>query len=447
MSSATPILTLASRTPNWKWWVCGLLLLATMVNYMDRVTLNVLGSDIRKDLGFRIDDYGRTESAFALAFAVGALVMGWVVDRWNVFWVYPLAVLAWSAAGFATGFVNGLTGLIACRVLLGLAESANWPCALRTTQRILSPAERTMGNSILQSGAALGAIVTPLIVYFLFDESIPSTWRHTFWAVGGCGMLWVVLWWSLVRKQDLALPSVTDDKPTAVPEPIFPALPRRVFVRRLCALMVLVVAVNLSWHFFRAWLPLFLREHHHYSAKAVSIFTSFYYVATDLGSLAAGFLTLYLGWRGFSVHRSRVIVFVGCALLAALSVVAAYLPKGPLLLGVLMVVGFGALGVFPTYYSFSQELTVRHQGKVTGFLGCGNWLAMAALHEIAGKWIERTSSYTEGIALAGLAPLGGILIFGLIWGKAEVTVPAPAPLAASPTEDAKPQAAGVISGS
>jgi ACS family hexuronate transporter-like MFS transporter len=428
MPAAVPNLTLPTRPNAWKWWVCGLLLLATTVNYMDRVTINVLGPYIRKDLGFTVEHYGYLESAFAIAFALSSLLLGFVVDRWNVYWVYPAAVLAWSAAGFATGFAGGFATLLACRFLLGLAEGANWPCALRTTQRILPPAERAMGNGLLQSGAALGAFLTPLVVLVLFDERVLSTWRYTFWAVGGCGALWVIAWWSVLRRQDLALPSATTGAPEAFRDPPRPALPTSLIVRRFAALIVLVVAINLSWHFFRAWLPLFLHEHHHYSADDIFVFTACYYVATDLGSLSAGFLTLRLARRGLSVHRSRLLAYVGFALLTTLSIVASVLPRGPLLLGVLLVVGFGALGVFPNYYSFSQDLTTRHQGKVTGTLGCCCWLAMAALHAIVGRWVERTGSYAEGVALAGLAPLAGILIFVALWGKTPA-VPATEPTA------------------
>src|SRR3954447_4473265 len=87
------------RTRPWRWWVCCLLLLATMINYMDRLTLNLLATAIQNDLGFDDLGYARIEVAFALAFCAGALGFGFLVDRWNVFWVYPLAVIAWSAAG------------------------------------------------------------------------------------------------------------------------------------------------------------------------------------------------------------------------------------------------------------------------------------------------------------------------------------------------------------
>src|SRR5262249_4691888 len=200
MPPAVPDLRLPERSRAWRWWVCCLLLLATMVNYMDRMTINQLSPTILADLKMTEVEYGRLEAGFGFAFAVGALRFGFMVDRWNVFWVYPLAVIIWSAAGFCSGLAGGFASMLACRVLLGVAESANWPCALRTTQRILPPEDRSMGNGILQSGAALGAVLLPLSLFVLFDESRPSTWRNAFFVVGVAGASWVFLWWASVRR-------------------------------------------------------------------------------------------------------------------------------------------------------------------------------------------------------------------------------------------------------
>src|SRR5947209_8145692 len=189
------------RSHRWKWAVCGLLLLATMINYMDRVTLNALAPRIMKDLGLDEADYGKVEARFGLAFAVGGLLTGFLADRINVRWLYAAAVLLWSLACFLTGFVQGFLSLWLCRALLGLAEAGNWPCALRTTQRILPPGERTMGNSILQSGAAFGAILTPLLCIGIIDWT--GDWRYVFWAIGGLGALWIVLWLMVVKSADL----------------------------------------------------------------------------------------------------------------------------------------------------------------------------------------------------------------------------------------------------
>jgi ACS family hexuronate transporter-like MFS transporter len=415
MPSAVPDVGQPARSSAWKWWVCALLLLATMVNYMDRQTLSLTAVRLQRDLRLDDQNYGRVESAFAVAFALGSLVSGWMVDRWNVHWVYAAAVLVWSAAGFATGFVSGYLGLVLCRALLGFAESANWPCALRTTQRILPPAQRTLGNGILQSGAAFGAIITPLIVLLLVTRF--DTWRYPFIVVGAVGVTWVRLWLAVVRPSDLAL--THRQVPTgAQSEDLRDEAPLRILCsRRFAVLVILAITINTTWHFFRAWLPLFLQKQHGYSEQAMSWFVSAYYLSTDAGSLGAGFVTLALiGW-GFSVHASRVLVFVFCALITCLSVAAALLPTGPLLLVVILAIGFGALGLFPNYYAFTQELTVRHQGKVNGTLGCINWLAMSLLHELVGDASVATGSYSLGLALAGLAPLVGVMALLLFWRK------------------------------
>jgi MFS transporter, ACS family, hexuronate transporter len=465
----------SSRPAVWKWWICGLLLLATMINYMDRLTLNLtsvlvrrafapVGSDMLDER-----DYGQLESVFAFAFALGSICFGWLADRINVRWLFPAAVLAWSAAGFATGLVESFAMLLCCRFCLGLFEGSNWPCALRTTQRILPPEQRSLGNSILQSGTAVGSVVTPLLVALLVTDAgrgqpVDSSWRLVFLVVGGVGITWVVLWLPSVRSADLALPppqpgptlmsvlgwlivllavdfflhlpQIRSELPWWLPSVAKVAitalgvggvllwlsratkddttLPRHTFFRRFGVLMALVVSINTSWHYLRVWLPLFLSDKHGYDIKDTSKFSFGYYLSADVGSLTAGFLTLLLVRRGLTVFASSVVVFVGCALLTLLSLVVTEL-EGWLLQAVLMVVGFSTLGLFPMYYSFSQELTTRHQGKVTGCLGCINWLAMSLLHELVGERVKETKNYTEGLALAGLAPWVGLAALLILW--------------------------------
>jgi ACS family hexuronate transporter-like MFS transporter len=464
MGVTVPDVSRPDRSSWWKWQICGLLLLATMLNYMDRLTLNQTGVRIKTELHLDAVDYGHLESGFAFAFALGGLIFGWMADRWSVRWIYPAAILGWSTAGFATGLAPDFLGLLVCRFCLGLAEAGNWPCALRTTQHILPPSERPMGNSLLQSGAAFGAIATPFLVMALVDA--PGTWRYPFLVVGALGVLWVVLWARQVREEDLA-------KPAAKPAPtiliilallvcllgldlavhllapkdsvaplavkvgvtvfgIFAvflwlwhvtrddtAIPRRVFVRRYWVLATLVVTLNATWHFFRAWTPLFLQEAQGYSESAVQWFTIAYYAISDVGCLTVGFVTLWLARGGLSVHWSRVLVFGTCAAVTTLSVAVAFLPAGPLLLASLLVIGFAALGLFPNYYSFSQEITVQYQGKVTGALGCTCWLSMSLLHEVVGDSVKRTGSYSQAMAAAGLVPLIGLAALVLFWGKSQ----------------------------
>jgi MFS transporter, ACS family, hexuronate transporter len=402
------------RNAAWKWWVCGLLFLATVINYMDRQALSQTSASIKAELKLSNEEYGQIETAFGISFAFGAVLVGWLADVRNVRWVYALSLLGWSAAGFATGFGQTFVALVACRSVLGLFEAGNWPCALRTTQKILTQAERTLGNSILQSGAAIGAILTPLVVEVLVVNE--TTWRRPFIVIGAAGGLWVLLWLVVIRNADLALPTPLDvesigPRSLSVGDTVWRAYSDRRFL--LCIL--LAIMINLTWHFFRVWLPLFLHESREYSQSFVNYFTAAYYAAAGCGSLAAGYATIYLVRRGMTVHGSRLIVFFVCAVLTLASLIVAILPSGPLFLTFLLLLAFGSLGLFPVYYSLSQQITLRHQGKVTGVLGCTTWLIVAVMHPLVGRWLDHTKNYSAVVATAGVLPFVALLGLVLFW--------------------------------
>jgi len=86
--------------------------------------------------------------------------------------------------------------------LLGLFEGGHWPCAIKTTQRLLESRDRAMGNSVLQSGTSIGAILAPLLMRAMLTDAAGS-WRLPFQVVGAVGLFWIVLWFALVGKQDL----------------------------------------------------------------------------------------------------------------------------------------------------------------------------------------------------------------------------------------------------
>jgi MFS transporter, ACS family, hexuronate transporter len=178
------------RSPLWKWYLCGLLLLATTINYMDRQTLSNAAVRVTKEFNLSQEQYGDMELAFGWAFAVGSLVFGFLADRFRVYWLYPIVLSGWSLMGIASAHTDGYWPLLTCRVLLGFFEAGHWPCALKTTFALLDPKDRTMGNSVLQSGASIGAVVTPPMMLWLMTDDIRS-WRFAFEVIGGIGLLWV----------------------------------------------------------------------------------------------------------------------------------------------------------------------------------------------------------------------------------------------------------------
>lgn len=412
----------ALRGAGWKWSVCGLLLCASAVNYLDRQTLANAAVRITREFGLTQEQYGNLELAFGWAFAAGSLVFGILADRIPVRWLYPAVLALWSITGLLTGSVENYEQLLFCRGCLGLFEAGHWPCALKTTQQLLLPRDRTMGNSVLQSGTSIGAILTPLLMNFFLTDA-PGSWRGAFQWTGGGGLIWIVFWFALVGRADLqpvaASPASNTPEPGSRLSSIF-------LSRRFLVLIAIIILINTSWQLLRAWLPKFLQEARGYSESATLYFTACYYVATDIGCLGAGALTLWFHRRGRSVHRARSLVFLICTVLTALTVVASVLPKSVLLLGTLLLIGMGALGLFPCYYALSQELTSGHQGKVTGLTGVFAWLCSAPTHKFFGRVIDRTGSYDLGIALIGCAPIIACLVLFCFWKDPAGGAPNPA---------------------
>ena len=401
-------MTASVRSSSWKWWVCGLLLLASTINYMDRQTLANATTRITREFQLDQKQYGNLEFVFGWAFAIGSLLFGIAADRVSVRWLYPVVLLLWSAVGFATGLAKTYTGLLVCRTLLGLFEGGHWPCAIKTTQRLLESRDRAMGNSVLQSGTSIGAILTPLIMRVMLSNATGS-WRLPFQAVGAVGLLWIVLWLVLVRKGDL-LPVAPS--PSAVPGA---GIWKLILTRRMLVLFAVVAAINTCWQTLRAWLPKFLQEGRGYAEADALYFNSLFYVATDVGCIGAGALTMWLARRGVPVHGARSRVFLACAGLSALAVFVAVLPMGWPLLGVLLLVGAGALGVFPIYHAFTQEISADHQGKVTGVASVAAWAFAPPAQKFFGRLIDRTGSFDLGLAVAGCLPLAAFAFLWLFW--------------------------------
>lgn len=390
-----------------------------MINYMDRQTLSNLAVRITTQFEMTNEQYGDIEFLFGISFAFGSLFFGVIADRLPVRLLYPAILVAWSAVGFATGLARGYTSLLVCRALLGFFEAGHWPCALIVTQSVMSRSNRVMGNSVLQSGASLGAILTPIVIRMMVgDNTQPDAWRLPFFVIGGIGMLWAIVWLMVIRPGDLDR-NEPSDKPTVADKVGMEWFFTLLRDRRVWALALMVISINTSWQLIRAWLPKFLQEGRGFTEEQALYFNSVYFIFTDVGCIAAGLATVFLVRRGMKVHTSRVVVYLGCSMLAALTTVAAFLPQGWPLLVTLLAVAAGTLGVFPCYYSFTQEVTVSHMGRLTGMLSFVGWIASAPTQKLFGWVVDTTGSYDLNIAILGWAPLLGLIAFLMLWPRTD----------------------------
>jgi ACS family hexuronate transporter-like MFS transporter len=435
-----------SQSP-WRWYVCGVLMLATFLNYMDRQALAVTLPELKHQYNLQERRIGLIEGCFGFAFAAGAILFGFLADRFGPRRLYPPVLIGWSLAGIATGFaghpevvgwleVEGdergagtFRWLLLWRTVLGICEAGHWPCALITARQILSHKDRPLGNGILQSGAAFASILIPL--YAELVQSLGGGWQVTFWSIGIVGLLWVPIWLTLVPRGSLDdRPTTRDDYPpardeldTELDEAGVPAVPRVSslepaetvsLARRLVVLAVIVVSLNISWQFLRAWLTLLL-DFHGYDRLGARFATSGYFVSAEIGCLLVGVVVMALVKQGHTIHGARVRAFAGYTALTGMAAVVPFVGSGPLMLAGLMIAGAGILGLHPLYYALGQELPHRRMGLLSGTLAAGGWVVSSVFQILIGERIQATQSYDVGLLIAGLAPLAGLIALLVLW--------------------------------
>src|SRR3954465_1838232 len=173
----------ASRAGYFRWVICGLLFLASTINYVDRQVIGLLKPTLQQQFGWSEVDYADIIFAFQLAYAVGYVFAGRVIDRVGTKLGFSISLLIWSAAGIAHAFAPqfgpaaagllstiGLTysasvaGFIAARFALGLGESGNFPAAIKTVAEWFPRRERAFATGLFNSGTNIGALLTPLVV-------------------------------------------------------------------------------------------------------------------------------------------------------------------------------------------------------------------------------------------------------------------------------------------
>ena len=415
---------------TWAWSICGLLLLATMLNYMDRQALAVTLPTLKANYNLTESRVGMLEGCFGFSFAFGSILFGWLADRWGPRLLYPFILAGWSLAGVATAaagqpeWMSGLEGpgdepgtgvyrwLLICRVALGMCEAGHWPCALLTVRAILTAKDRPLGNGILQSGASIGAISVP--IYIELADRAGQSWEFAFWSIGLLGLMWVPAWFLLVGRRELKVartdaPQITEAEST--PQALLH------LIRRTLVLGIMVGTLVISWQFLRAWLGLFLQDYHGYSKELTRGLMSGYFIAADVGCLLAGFYVTRMTARGWSVDASRKSGYFIFALLTACGALVPFAGNNWPMIVLLFVAAAGILGLHPFYYALAQEISVKRMGVLSGTLAAFGWIVSSLSQIYLGQHIEATKSYQLGLVIVGLVPMLGLLALLTLWPR------------------------------
>ena len=382
--------------PAWHWGVVWFFFAATLLNYADRVALGSTVHYLLPEFGDtperQKEVYADANAYFGLAYGLGQLAAGFLVDRLSLRWLYALAILVWSAAGAATGLVpaGAVAALVACRVALGAGEAFNWPSAIAGIRRLIPRASRGLANGIFHGGATLGAILTPVLVLVSVDPETGAGWRGVFVAVGAAGAL-VALGWLLFTAGPRA--TVIDAAPTADPDPATgtgrdPSL-RQILAGPLFWICLAAgCGINLGVHLTNTWFPIHLKDDLHVSPNLTLYLLAGFFLAADLGSVISGYAARLLAENGYRVGRARQLVMTALATLSVgCGTALALTPDGNLAGKLVAFAGLAAatVGGFSVFFALMQDVSRRHTAKIVGICGCCAWLLIALTNKLVGQ--------------------------------------------------------------
>ena len=417
-------MTNASRLPsifknNFRWIICGLLLLGTTKNYVDRQILGVLKVTLQSNFGWSEIDYSNLILVFQGSYAIGMLAVGRLIDRLGTRAGYAVAMFFWSVASMAHAACGSLVGFAFARGALGFWEAGVFPASAKCVSEWFPAKERALANGIFNAGTNLGAMLTPLFVPWVV---LHLGWRWAFLIVGSLGFAWLFLWLRTYRKPQ-EHPSVTPQELALIedgpPEPSA-RIPWRVLlgVRQTWAIIAAKFLVDPIWWFYLFWIPDFLHRRFGLNLSQIGVPIVVIYIISDLGSVAGGWASSRMMKAGWSANASRKTTMLLCALLA-LPVIAAYRIQGFwLAVSIIALAAAAHCGFSANLYTLASDLfPSRTVGSVIGLGGFAAGLGGMLIARIVGYVLQNTGSYMAPFFIAGLAYLSALLAIHLLSPK------------------------------
>src|ERR1700739_3686095 len=308
-----------------RWTICAMLFVATSINYMDRQVLSILKPALSGDVihlqqllpwipttevSIHLTDvqYGNILAAFQIAYALGVVFAGRLVDRLGCRKGYPIVTGLWSLAAVGHALGNFVLGFGIARFLLGLGESGNFPAAVKATAEWFPPKERALATGIFNSGSSVGAILAPLTVPWV---ALHFGWRAAFLITGLFSAIWIV-WWSIryrTPKRAEEMCEVVTLPPSTL------AWWKLLRYRQAWGFMLGKFLTDPVWWFFLFWLPQYFNSQFKLDLSHLGPPLVVVYVCSTVGSVCGGWLPRGYMRMGMALKPARLAAMLTCACL------------------------------------------------------------------------------------------------------------------------------------
>jgi len=410
-----------------RWWIIGLIGMATVINYIDRSAINIMWPYIYKEFG--IAD-AESKNALALitniflaAYAIGQTVTGKMMDAIGTRLGMVISIISWSISIGLHAIARSLAAFSIFRGMLGISEAGNWPGATKSNAEWFPAKERAIAQGIFGAGASMGSVVALPVIAWSFRM---TGWQMTFFFIGCLGLLWIIPWLFINKNTPDKHPWITKEeqehildeanKKTATTEIKIYSWKELLKFRNTWGIISSRFFIDPIWWMFVTWLPTFLKEQFAFDIKQVGAFGWVPYLFAAIGGLTGGFYSSALVRKGVAPAKARKnAISIGCiCMLLSLAAIAFYLQE--LKDHVNIAIALISVSLFGFQFLINNLQTLpsdyfngKNVGTVSGMGGTAAVTGTMILTFLV-PWMTRTS-YTSLFVLAALmVPLAWICI-------------------------------------
>jgi ACS family hexuronate transporter-like MFS transporter len=391
-----------------RWLMVGFALLATILNYLHRLSFNYLAAnDYLRDM-IPDDAFGYIATCFFIAYLLSNAVSGFVIDKLGTRLGYSICMAFWTTAGILHAVARSPFQFGIFRFLLGIGEAGNWPAAIKLVSEWFPPEERSTASGIFNSGAAAGAVIAPVLIAWL---GTTFGWQITFVVIGVLGYLWLAGFWFTYYTPER---SIKESKARIVP-PV--KLLRNKFVLNLTLSKVFIDPV---WYFITFWIGRYLADTYDWDLAKIGWFAMFPFIIADFGNILGGLFTQFIIKKGVPIRKARKI---GAGLFGSIMafslILGPFLIDGPIsALAVLALAGFGYASLQANMLAFPADVVpLSATASVWGLASVGSGLGGAIFQSLSGVAVKNLSAkFNYSIAYHvvffgyGIIALTGIII-------------------------------------
>lgn len=406
-----------TRKTHFRWTIVALLFFATTVNYFDRFLMGILAPLLEKEIGWTELQYGYIVSSFQFAYAVGTLLVGYVIDRLGTRWGFTLAVGLWSIASMLHAAARNWIGFALARVGLGLSEAGNFPAAIKTVAEWFPKKERAFATGLFNGGSNVGAILAPILIPLIIAQF--GSWRWVFILSGLLGVFWLIFWLILYktprqsRFANQAEIDFIEDGETETDQ-IKVSWIKLLKYRQTWAVALGKLFADPVWWFYLYWGAKFLHSKFGVDLKELALPLVTIYVVADLGGIAGGAISSWLIKRGKSINFSRKSTMLGSALLVLPVMTVPYYSSIFLSVGFIALAAAAHCSWSANIFTVASDLFPKKVvATVTGFATTISTLGGMLMALLVGYVLNESGTEGYNVAFA-VASCGYLIAIGII---------------------------------